>query len=146
MFPVFHAEIAEELALKLNQTKVGTHTFEAWVSYDGKKKHWKQSPKVKPWDCTLSGTALPPLSEQVINQCLSPLTDTDYFAKLEADLKGHAICKKDKGTEGDSMTQYLFDHEIEKVKETKTYRFAVHFRPPLSKDSANALFQMGGFI
>merc|ERR1711933_475472 len=95
-FPVFYAEIAEELALKLSQSKTGTHTFKSWVSYDGKKKLWKEWQKVVPWDCTLSGTALPPLSAQLINESLFPTTDADYFAKLEADLKEHAICNRDK--------------------------------------------------
>ena len=134
------------MAVKLNMCKIGTHNVAAWVSYDGKKKLGQQHVQaVVPWETTMSGTVIPSLTPEQINDTLKPVTPAVYKAKLEADLKEHAICKRDKDKEGDSMDQYLFPSEIQQVKETMTYKFAVHFRQ-LTPATAQALFKMGGFI
>ena len=36
-FPMFYAEVAQELAVKLNMCKIGSHNVAAWISYEGKK-------------------------------------------------------------------------------------------------------------
>ena len=146
-FPIFYAEVAQELAVKLNMCKIGTHNVAAWVSYDGKKK-LGQKQAVVPWESTMSGTVIPPLTPEQIQDTLKPVTPAVYKAKLEADLKDcldHAICKRDMHKEGDTMKEYLYPEEIEQLQETMTYKLAVQFRHR-NTGTAHALFQTGGFI
>ena len=146
-FPFYYAEVAEELAVKLSMCKTGTHHFAAWVSYDGKKK-LGQKQAVVPWESTMSGTVIPSLTPEQIQDTLKPVTPAVYKAKLEADLKDcldHAICKRDMCKEGDSMEEYLYPKEIEHVKGTMTYKLAVKFRN-INAGTAQALFQIGGCI
>ena len=128
-FPMFYAEQAQELAVKQNMCKIGSHNVAAWISYEGKKTPAQQ-----------------------VNDTSNPAT-IGYIglinkATLEADLKDyldHAICKRDMHKEGDTMKEYLFPEEIEHVQETMTYKLAVQFRHR-NKGTAQALFQIGGFI
>ena len=128
-FPMFYAEVAQELAVKLNMCKIGSHNVAAWISYEGKKTPAQQ-----------------------VNDTSNPAT-IGYIglinkATLEADLKDyldHAICKRDMHKEGDAMKEYLHPDEIEQLQETMTYKLAVQFRHR-NTGTAHALFQTGGFI
>ena len=128
-FPMFYAEVAQELAVKLNMCKIGSHNVAAWISYEGKKTPAQQ-----------------------VNDTSNPAT-IGYIglinkATLEADLKDyldHAICKRDMHKEGDTMKEYLYPDEIEQLQETMTYKLAVQFRHR-NTGTAHALFQTGGFI
>ena len=123
-FPMFYAEVAQELAVKLNMCKSGTHNVAAWVSTPAQQVNDTSNP------ATIGYIGL-------INK-----------ATLEADLKDyldHAICKRDMCKEGDSMEEYLYPKEIEHVKGTMTYKLAVKFRST-NAGTAHALFQIGGFI
>ena len=121
-FPMFYAERAQELAVKLNMCKSGSHNVAAWVS------------------------------TQQVNDTSNPATigyiGLINKATLEADLKDyldHAICKRDMHKEGDTMKEYLYPDEIEQLQETMTYKLAVQFRHR-NTGTAHALFQTGGFI
>ena len=128
-FPMFYAEVAQELAVKLNMCKIGSHNVAAWISYEGKKTPAQQ-----------------------VNDTSNPAT-IGYIglinkATLEADLKDyldHAICKRDMHKEGDTMKEYLYPEEIEQLQETMTYKLAKQFRHR-NTGTAHALFQTGGFI
>ena len=80
-FPFHYAAYAEDLAFCLRLCKSGTHQLDAWVS-DSKKKQ-----AVVPWESTMSGTVLPSLTPEEIQDTLKPVNPAVYKAQLEADLK-----------------------------------------------------------
>ena len=144
-FPYHMWAKVEELGASMSQVNVGTHHFNAYISLDARKKFVRHGMQVQQWELQINGHNLPELKKENLVE-MQEAAKTSFQEKLDNELQVDKIEKTGLSTEVQCMLEFLWDHEIQHMKQTRTWRIFCMLSKPNDVGFMHGMFQCGGIV